>query len=127
MEAKPQYGWALIDGEDADKGNRWIEIAKLDYSDDPEGCMGDEIAVVMLRNAKASEAKFPGITKSRLADAHLIVNALNSHDALLEACRIGRNVVKDLAHQLQCAMGKPIDVSEILDVLNAAMDQAKAE
>lgn len=72
-----QYGWCWIDGETEDEiGNRWIEIGPL--TDD--GFLdGDEMAVIMLRNADESERKFPGITAQREATATHIVNALNAY------------------------------------------------
>lgn len=74
-DAKPKlYGWGWRDGEGQDAGNLWIEIGELDN----EGCIVDELAVLMLRKAEQSEKKFPGIKNMREAQATLIVRALKS-------------------------------------------------
>jgi hypothetical protein len=77
-KAKLRYGWGWIDGEGPDEaGNRWIEIATLDA----EGCLEDELAVVMLRDADKMEKKYPGIKAERERIAIKIVNALNRQPA----------------------------------------------
>ena len=76
-EPMPRYGYGWVDGEDDNEGDRWIEIAELDYSDPATPVLGEEIAVIMLRDADQSERKFPGITADRERKAELIVDALN--------------------------------------------------
>ena len=76
QEAGPpsaRYGWGWIDGEDDREGDHWIQISELDE----DGNLGDELAVIMLRNAEESERKFPGITRQRERAARMIVGALN--------------------------------------------------
>ena len=76
-EPMPKYGYGWVDGEDDDEGDRWVRIAELDYANPTIPVLGEEIAVILLRDAKDSERKFPGITTDRERKAELIVDALN--------------------------------------------------
>jgi hypothetical protein len=70
----PKYGFEWVDGEDENEGDRWIQISELDEDD----CLGEEIAVIMLRDADKAEKLFRGITAHKEAAAKMIVDALNA-------------------------------------------------
>lgn len=75
---KPKYGWGWIDGEDDNEGDKWIQISELDYSDPDYPSLGEEMAVIMMRNFEASNRRWPDMMKQRESVAQQIVDALNS-------------------------------------------------
>lgn len=73
---RPQsFGWTWIEGEDEQEGNEWIEVGTLDHSLNPFGTLDDELAVLMLRDAK----KFSGFKPQREAAANFITSAMNAY------------------------------------------------
>jgi hypothetical protein len=75
IDAKLQepFGWGWIDGEDENEGDKWIQIGTLDFSNNPNGCLEEEIATLMLRDAERNKKYEP----DREAKAKFIVSALN--------------------------------------------------
>lgn len=71
---RPAFGWGWMDDDNID---RWIVVAKLEYDEQDNATLGEEFCTLMLRNADAMEAKFPGITAEREARARQIVDGLN--------------------------------------------------
>lgn len=77
IDAKLQepFGWGWIDGEDENEGDKWIQIGTLDFSGHPNGCLDEEIATIMLRDAERNKKYEP----DREAKAKFIVGALNDY------------------------------------------------
>lgn len=76
-EDRPTFGWGWIDGEDDEAADKWIQISILDYTDPKHPCLGEEIAVMMVRDYDQSIIKYPYLKMQREREAQLIVDSMN--------------------------------------------------
>lgn len=75
---KAPYGWGWIDGEGDNENDKWIQISELDYSNPDHPSLGEEIAIIMMRDYDKNIARFPGMKEQKESQAQMIVNALNT-------------------------------------------------
>lgn len=79
-----RYGWGWIEGEDDDAGTDWISIEPLVVEGGEEILAGDEMAVIICRDADRVRREHPEWIEGKERTATLIVNALNLREEVLD-------------------------------------------